>query len=97
MEKLFIRMVDINTLLLCISKIKNFGRKKIFNVLSNFNNFKNISINEIFIELELEKKISENEFILNYEKSVLELEKINDKNVEVLNIFEIDKYGFYKK
>ena len=89
-------MVDINTLLLCISKIKNFGRKKIFRTISNLNKIENMSINEIFIELEIENKISENEFILNYEKSVLELENINDKNVDVLNIFENDIYGFYK-
>ena len=89
-------MVDINTLLLCISKIKNFGRKKIFRTISNLNKIENMSINEIFIELELENKISENEFILNYEKSLLELENINDKNVDVLNIFENDIYGFYK-
>ncbi len=89
-------MVDINTLLLCISKIKNFGRKKIFRTIFNLNKIENMSINEIFIELELESKISENEFILNYEKSVLELENINDKNVDVLNIFENDIYGFYK-
>tara|TARA_A100001011_G_scaffold202514_1_gene210925 strand:- start:68 stop:988 length:921 start_codon:yes stop_codon:yes gene_type:complete len=96
LEKLFNHMVDINTLLLCISKIKNFGRKKIFRTIFNLNKIENMSINEIFIELELESKISENEFILNYEKSVLELENINDKNVDVLNIFENDIYGFYK-
>ena len=89
-------MLDINTLILSLTKIKNFGRKKIYKILFQIQNLKNKDIKEIYKELQIAIKISENEFISNYDESKQELKKIKDANVEILNIFENDVYGFFK-
>lgn len=89
-------MLDINTLILSLTKIKNFGRKKIYKILFQIQNLKNKDIKEIYKELQIGIKISENEFISNYDEAKQELKKIKDANVEILNIFENDVYGFFK-
>jgi DNA processing protein len=89
-------MLDINTLILSLTKIKNFGRKKIYKILFQIQNLKNKDIKEIYKELQIAIKISENEFISNYDEAKKELKKIKDANVEILNIFENDVYGFFK-
>ena len=89
-------MLDINTLILSLTKIKNFGRKKIYKILFQIQNLKNKDIKEIYKELQIAIKISENEFISNYDEAKQELKKIKDANVEILNIFENDVYGFFK-
>ena len=47
--------LNFNTLILSLSKIKNLGRKRIFNLLSNIKNIDDHLINDIFIELKLMK------------------------------------------
>ena len=85
--------LDINTLILSLSKIKNFGRKKIFKSISLIENLNSVSINEAYQGLEIDNKISETEFLSNYKISEEDLKKINNGKVEVINIFENDKFN----
>ena len=61
--------LDINTLILSLSKINNFGRKKIFKSISLIENQNSISLNEAYQGLEINTKISETEFMSNYKES----------------------------
>ena len=88
--------LDINTLILSLSKIKNFGRKKIFKSISLIENLNSVSLNEAYKALEIDTKISETEFLSNYKISEEDLKKINNGKVEVINIFENDKFNFFK-
>ena len=87
--------LDINTLILSLSKIKNFGRKKIFKSISLIENMNSVSLNEAYQGLEIDNKISETEFLSNYKESEEDLKKIKNGNVEILNIFENDKFSFF--
>lgn len=88
--------LDINTLILSLSKIKNFGRKKIFKSISLIENLNSVSINEAYQVLKIDNKISETEFLSNYKESEEDLKKIKNGKVEILNIFENDKFSFFK-
>ena len=88
--------LNINTLILTLSKIKNFGRKKIFKSMSLIENLNTLSLNEAYKTLEIDTKISETEFLFNYKISEEDLRKINNGKVEVINIFENDKFNFFK-
>ena len=61
--------LNINTLILSLSKIKNFGRKKIFKSISLIENLNSISLNKVYRGLKIDTKISETEFLSNYEES----------------------------
>ena len=87
--------LNINTLILSLSKIKNFGRKKIFKSISLIENLNSISLNKVYRDLKIDTKISETEFLSNYEESGKDLKKIINGNVEILNIFENDKFNFF--
>ena len=87
--------LDINTLILSLSKIKNFGRKKIFKSISLIENLNSVSINEAYQVLKIDNKISETEFLSNYKESEEDLKKIKNGNVEILNIFENDRFSFF--
>ncbi|WP_440914720.1 DNA-processing protein DprA [Candidatus Pelagibacter sp.] len=88
--------LNINTLILTLSKIKNFGRKKIFKSISLIENLNTLPLNEAYKALEIDTKISEKEFLSNYKISKEDLKKINNGKVEVINIFENDKFNFFK-
>ena len=87
--------LNINTLILSLSKIKNFGRKKIFKSISLIENLNSISLNKVYRGLKIDTKISETEFLSNYEESEKDLKKIINGNVKILNIFENDKFNFF--
>ena len=87
--------LNINTLILSLSKIKNFGRKKIFKSISLIENLNSISLNKVYRDLKIDTKISETEFLSNYEESEKDLKKIINGNVKILNIFENDKFNFF--
>ena len=87
--------LNINTLIFSFSKIKNFGRKKIFKSISLIENLNSISLNKVYRGLKIDTKISETEFLSNYEESGKDLKKIINGNVEILNIFENDKFNFF--
>ena len=87
--------LDINTLILSLSKIKNFGRKKIYKSISLIEDINFNSISEIYENLQINKKITETEFFSNYKESEEELKKIKNANVEIFNIFENDNFGFF--
>ena len=73
--------LNINTLILSLSKIKNFGRKKIFKSISLIENLNSISLNKVYRGLKIDTKISETEFLSNYEESGKDLKKIINGNV----------------
>ena len=54
--------LNINTLILSLSKIKNFGRKKIFKSISLIENLNSISLNKVYRGLKIDTKISETEW-----------------------------------
>lgn len=88
--------LNFNTLILSLSKIKNLGRKRIFNLLSNIKNIDDHLINDIFIELKLNEKLSFDEFKTLYLNSIDEVTKIEKSGVKIINIFENDEFGIFK-
>jgi len=88
--------LNFNTLILSLSKIKNLGRKRIFNLLSNIKNINDHLINDIFIELKLNEKLSFDEFKTLYLNSIDEVTKIEKSGVKIINIFENDEFGIFK-
>lgn len=88
--------LNFNTLILSLSKIKNLGRKRIFNLLSNIKNIDDHLINDIFIELKLNEKLSFDEFKSLYLNSIDEVTKIEKSGVKIINIFENDEFGIFK-
>lgn len=88
--------LNYNTLILSLSKIKNLGRKRIFNLLSNIKNIDDHLINDIFIELKLNEKLSFDEFKTLYLNSIDEVTKIEKSGVKIINIFENDEFGIFK-
>jgi len=88
--------LNFNTLILSLSKIKNLGRKRIFNLLSNIKNIDDHLINDIFIELKLNEKLSFDEFKTLYLDSIDEVTKIEKSGVKIINIFENDEFGIFK-
>jgi len=88
--------LNFNTLILSLSKIKNLGRKRIFNLLSNIKNIDDHLINDIFIELKLNEKLSFDEFKTLYLNSINEVTKIEKSGVKIINIFENDEFGIFK-
>ena len=88
--------LNFNTLILSLSKIKNLGRKRIFNLLSNVKNIDDHLIKDIFIELKLNEKLSFDEFKTLYLNSIDEVTKIEKSGVKIINIFENDEFGIFK-
>ena len=88
--------LNFNTLILSLSKIKNLGRKRIFNLLSNIKNMEDHLINDIFTELKLNEKLSFDEFKTLYLNSIDEVTKIEKSGVKIINIFENDEFGIFK-
>jgi len=88
--------LNFNTLILSLSKIKNLGRKRIFNLLSNIKNIDDHLINDIFIDLKLNEKLSFDEFKTLYLNSIDEVTKIEKSGVKIINIFENDEFGIFK-
>ena len=88
--------LNFNTLILSLSKIKNLGRKRIFNLLSNIKNIDDHLIKDIFIELKLNEKLSFDEFKTLYLNSIDEVTKIEKSGVKIINIFENDEFGIFK-
>lgn len=88
--------LNFNALILSLSKIKNLGRKRIFNLLSNIKNIDDHLINDIFIELKLNEKLSFDEFKTLYLNSIDEVTKIEKSGVKIINIFENDEFGIFK-
>src|SRR6056300_1318232 len=88
--------LNFNTLILSLSKIKNLGRKRIFNLLSNIKNMEDHIINDIFTELKLNEKLSFDEFKTLYLNSIDEVTKIEKSGVKIINIFENDEFGIFK-
>ena len=68
--------LNFNTLILALSKINKLGRKRIFKILSKIENLENFSFEETFKFLDIEKRVSLNEFKNFYENSIIELNKI---------------------
>ena len=88
--------LNFNILILALSKINKLGRKRIFKILSKIENLEKFSFEEIFKFLDIEKRISLNEFKNFYENSIIELNKIKKSKIDIFNIFENDQVSFFK-
>jgi len=88
--------LNFNTLILALSKINKLGRKRIFKILSKIENLENFSFEETFKFLDIEKRISLNEFKNFYGNSIIELNKIKKSKIDIFNIFENDQISFFK-
>ena len=80
--------LNINTLILTLSKIKNFGRKKIFKSMSLIENLNTLSLNEAYKTLEIDTKISETEFLFNY--------KIRNRKMNFTGHYDIEPIYDFK-
>lgn len=88
--------LNINALILAMQQLKNLGRKKIYKSLIKLNLDNYDSLGTCFNDLKIDQAINFDDFENIYKAQQEKLELIQRKNVTVINLFENDKFNFFK-
>ena len=88
--------INLNILILALANIEKYGRKKIYNILSEINFNKNYDLNELFESLKLNKKITISDFEYFYKNSKNLYDLMIEKKIDIINRFENDKFNIFK-